>query len=97
MSIETCQSSGLQTSAGIAIVARPCKIHGITMLQAAAATVGVVYDSAAATGTAVLKATTTINASTTTVMLSIPAECLNGAYVATTGVGASFILYYSLL
>lgn len=92
------KSTGL-LAVNTAIATRPCLIHGITIVQAAAACTGIVYDNATTnSGTAVMQANNTVNVSTNNgPQLPYPVECLNGAYVAITGTGANVIVYYSLL
>lgn len=94
----TCKSTGLLAANGV-IAARPCMIHGITLLQAAAASTAIIYDNATTnSGTEVIEAAQNANTNTSTgPQLPYPIECLNGAYLALTGTGAKAIVYYSLL
>lgn len=91
----TCNSSGLK-SASAAIVTRPVRLHGITLLQASAACTLIVYDNASTnSGTVIEQVNNTVNLSTVSVKLVVPVECLNGIYAAVTGAGANYIIHYS--
>lgn len=90
-----CQSSGLK-SASAAIVARPCLLHGITLLQASAACTIIVYDNATTNaGTAVEQINNNTNTSTERSRFNNPVVCNNGIYAAVTGAGANYIIHYS--
>ncbi len=95
--MNTCNSSGLQASSA-AICTRPALLHGITLLQAAAACTVIVYDNKSTnSGTAIEQVNNTVNVSTVSVKLNCPVECVNGIYAAVTGTGANYIIHYSLL
>lgn len=92
-----CKSSGLQSSSA-AIVTRPCLLHAVTIVDAAAACTAIAYDNkSAASGTEVAQVNATVNASTNTVTFNNPVECSNGIYVALTGASAKYIVHYSLI
>ncbi len=95
--MKTCTSSGLKSSSAV-ISARPCAIHAVTVVDAAAAATVIVYDNASgASGTVVAQVNATVNASSNIVMFSHPVECLAGAYAAVTGTSAGYIIHYSAL
>lgn len=98
MSLETCKSSDLLT-ADAAISARPCKIHGITLVQASAACSVVLYDNAsAASGVVIAKILNAVNSTSVREMYTpCPIECLNGCYADVTGSGAGYIVHWSPL
>ncbi len=95
MHLEGMMSSGLLT-ADAAVVARPCLIHAVTLVPAAADSSIIVYDSAAASGTAVAKITALANAKSEHVVFPHPIQCNTGAYADISGASAGFILYFSL-
>ncbi len=95
--MKTCTSSGLLAASAV-IYARPCAIHAVTVVDAAAAVTLIVYDNAsAASGTVVMQVNATVNATTNSVTFSHPIECNKGAYAAVTGSGAGYIVHYSPL
>ena len=97
MSLETCMSSGLKT-ADTAIYARPCKIHGIQLIPAAAASSVVVYDNAsAASGTVTAKILAVANGESVNYVPLAPIECLNGIYADVGGTDAAFIIHFSAM
>ncbi len=97
MSLGTCTSSGLQTSSAV-VLARPCRIHAVTIVDAAAACTLLVYDNATTnSGTVVAAVNATVNASSNGQSFTVPVECNKGAYAAITGTSAGYIVHYSPL
>lgn len=92
-----CTSSGLKT-ADAAIVARPCLLHGVVVIQASAGSDIKLYDNAAsAAGTLLTELTIAVNSTSGSQMFNNPVECSNGIYADVSGSGAGYIVYYSLL
>ncbi len=97
MSRCTYTSSGLK-AADAAIVTRPCLLHSLVLIPAAADSSIIVYDNAgAASGLAVAKLTALANTASVSHNLGEGVECLNGLYVDVSGSAAGYIVYYSLL
>lgn len=95
--MKTCTSSGLQTSSAV-VSARPCAIHAVTIVDAAAACTLIIYDNATTnSGTVVAQVNATVNASSAAVTFNHPVECSRGAYAALTGTSAGYIVHYSPL
>lgn len=92
-----CTSSGLKT-ADAAIVARPCILHSVTLIAAAANSSVVLYDHAsAASGTVVAKIDILIAQEKTFHLADLNIECSKGIYMDITGASAEAIINYSLL
>lgn len=95
--MQTCTSSGLKSSSGV-ILNRPCAIHAVTVIDAAAAATLIIYDNATTnSGTVIAQVNATVSASANAVVFNHPIECNNGAYAAVTGSGAGYIVHYSAL
>lgn len=99
MHLEGCKSSGLLTADAV-IVGRPCLIHAITLVPAAADSAVVLYDNAASAAGDVLAKVTCITAlsdGSKHITFPHPLETLKGAYADVSGASAAYIIYYSLM
>lgn len=96
--MHTWTSSGLKTS-DAAIVARPCRIHAVTVISDGTnAATAIIYDNASAASGNVVAKVVCAGATRTQVITSEDGiECSNGAYLDIGGTDAETIVHYSLL
>lgn len=88
-------SSGLITADG-AVYALPCKLWGLSLSPAAAASSIVVYDNAsAASGTVLAKLSVAANTQTVNITFNQGVQAQFGLYVDISGASADAVVYYS--
>lgn len=90
-------SSGLKT-ANAAIATRNCRLLGVTLIPAAAASSVVIYDNtSAASGTVLAKLGAVANGESVQIWFEDGVEALNGLYAVISGASAEYIVHYALL